>query len=236
MDCSIIPNLSTSARGGHTNRIMVERQNQVCDHGDKTGPQYNQSDVLHTHVNYYKIWNEEDPFPDMNLLDPLDQDQREQILSTVQDMIQTAIHIGLSDEYMPSLKIITSPHVNIFRVSFSAGPPAKIPPLKIDLTPNNFPVRFRLRRYPQGQKHFLLSMVSDLVKHKMSYAKSASPCALAPVLVAEPGAENLRFTVDLRPVNSFTIRYQFPMPNIDHELLKLSHSMNFAPSDLIHWY
>lgn len=37
-----------------------------------------------------------------------------------------------------------------------------------------------------------------------------------------------RFTVDFRAVNSFTVKHQFPMPNIEHELSRLSASRYFT--------
>lgn len=45
--------------------------------------------------------------------------------------------------------------------------------------------------------------------------------ASAPLLVPKPFADRWRFTGDLRPVNQYTIPFQYPMPIIDHELQKL---------------
>lgn len=43
-----------------------------------------------------------------------------------------------------------------------------------------------------------------------------------------------RFTVDLRPVNKFTVKHQYPMPNL--ELTKVSDSQYYATFDLSHCY
>lgn len=80
--------------------------------------------------------NKEDPFLDMNPLEPLNQDHTEQMSSNVQDMIQTAIHTCLSNEYIPFLKIILLQHQDIIRVSFCSVSPAKIPLLKVALMPS----------------------------------------------------------------------------------------------------
>lgn len=99
--------------------------------------------------------------------------------------------------------------MNIFRVSFSSGPPTKLPPLKIELTPDAKPVKVRLRRYSAQQCKLLNCFVKTLVKHGMAYPNPTSKWACAPLLVPEPGAEYC-FTSDLRPVNVFTIKDQFP--------------------------
>ena len=60
----------------------------------------------------------------------------------------------------------------------------------------------------------------------------------APLLVPKPGAQ-FRFTVDLHPVNIFTVRHYFPMPNLEKELSGLSgavHFANFANFDIPHGY
>jgi hypothetical protein len=70
----------------------------------------------------------------------------------------------------------------------------------------------------------------------MAYAKPTSPWACATLLVPNPGPSKFRFTVDLRPVNRFTVKHQFPMPNIEQELTRLSGSKFYATFDLCHGY
>ena len=70
----------------------------------------------------------------------------------------------------------------------------------------------------------------------MAYSNPTSPWACAPLLVPKPGPARFRFTVDLRPVNAFTVKHQYPMPNLEHELTKLSASKYFAPFDLSNGY
>ena len=125
--------------------------------------------------------------------------------------------------------------MDTFRTSFSAGPPAKLPPLKIELTPDAKPVKVRLRKYSQEQKEFMRELVNDLVAHGMAYANPTSKWACAPLLMPKPGAR-FRFTVDLQPVNIFTVRHNFPMPNLEHELSGLKDAMYFANFDMSHGY
>ncbi len=42
------------------------------------------------------------------------------------------------------------------------------------------------------------------------------------------GRKKFRFTVDLRPVNKFTMKHQYPMPNLEHELSRLTGKKHFA--------
>ena len=186
-------------------------------------------------VNYNTARNEEDPFPDPSLLDPIDADQHEDICKAVDNLEKTAREKGLADVYESNLKGILRDHMDIFRTSFSAGPPAKLPPLKIELMPNAKPVRVRLRKYSQGQRDFLSDFVKDLVAHGMAYANPTSKWACAPLLVPKPGAL-YRFTVDLQPVNIFTVRHHFPMPVLEHMFLRLSGSRYFANFDMSHGY
>jgi len=124
----------------------------------------------------------------------------------------------------------------VFRTSLSAGPPARIRPLKIELTPQAEPVKVRLRNYSREQREFLSDFVEKLVRSGMAYPNPTSRWACAPLLVAKTGPVPFRFTVDLRPVNSFTVKHQFPIPNLEHELTKLTGSRYFATFDLSHGY
>ena len=94
----------------------------------------------------------------------------------------------------------------------------------------------RLRNYSQDQREFLSETVDKLVRHGMAYSNPTSPWACAPLLVPKPGPARYRFTVDLRPVNKYTVKHQYPMPNLEHELSQLSGSRYFATFDLSHGY
>lgn len=63
-------------------------------------------------------------------------EQPGEIKASVDDMLKSANNNGLSDDENKDLKMIVSSHVDIFRVSFSPGPLATLPPLKVYLMPD----------------------------------------------------------------------------------------------------
>lgn len=66
---------------------------------------------------------------------------------------------------------------------------------------------------------------------------SSSKWLCASRIVAEAGPLTWRFTVNLRPVNLFTISYQFPIPLVKIELTKTAWSRIYANLDFPqrHW-
>lgn len=222
-DCSTVkPHIT----GGHVSRLMIARLNRMTNEDFDARPR----------VNYYDVRDEEDPFPDKSLLDPVDSSQHDEIAQDVEKMVQTAVDNGFPDDNVPQLKKIVNDHMDIFRTSFSSGPPANIEPLQIDVAPDATPVRVRLRKYSQAQREFLSRTVAKLVECDMAYPNPTSPWACAPLLVPKPGQDEFRFTVDLRPINRFTVKHQFPMPVIEQELTKVAGSQVFATFDLSHGY
>lgn len=186
-------------------------------------------------INFFDVRKGQDPFPDPNLRDPIDSDQNEQIRSDVKNISKVARENGISSEHASILDKILAKHLDVFRTTFSSGPAANIPPLKIDLVHDAKPVRVRLRNYSQTQKEFLAEFVNKLLDAGMVFPNPSSPWASAPLLVPKPGAQYL-FTVGLRPVNKFTTKHQYLMPIIENELTKLSGSQFFANFDLSHGY
>ena len=234
IDCSSVRQYQCATHGGKISRLMLARINRVSN--DEIEQQKDDFDKPATNVNYFITRNEPDPFPDSSLLDPIDSDQHDEVANAVEKMVQKSVDNGFPMEKLSTLTRLVNDHIDIFRVSFSSGPPAKFPPLKIDLQPDAKPVRVRLRNYSQAQRDFLSKCVANLVKHNMAYSNPSSPWACAPLLVPKTGPEGFRFTVDLRPVNKFTVRYQYPMPNIEHELTKTSRSSVYAEFDFVHSY
>jgi len=146
------------------------------------------------------------------------------------------VFLGLSAKQTEKLQGIVDSNMDIFRISLSSGPPATLPPLKIELLPDARPVKIRLRNYNSDQKEFLTNFVADLVRNGMAYANPTSRWACAPLLVHKQGTARFRFTVDLRPINKYTVRHHFPMPNLEQELSKLAGSRFFATFDLSNGY
>lgn len=159
-------------------------------------------------VMYDKARCDEDPFPDPSLLGSIDADQHEDIRTAADEMIETPIVNGLPAAARGTLIQIVQENLNISRTTLSSRPSAKVAPLKISLTPDARPVCVRLRKYSQEQRQFLDNFVTDLIQAGMAYPNPSSPWASAPLIVLKPGAAHFRFTVDLRPINKYTVKHQ----------------------------
>lgn len=70
----------------------------------------------------------------------------------------------------------------------------------------------------------------------MEYANTSSALAYAPLLISSPGRLQFRCTIDLRPVNLFKINHQFPMQNLEQELIKTVSSRFYASVYFNHSY
>lgn len=68
------------------------------------------------------------------------------------------------------------------------------------------------------------------------YPNKTSQCACAPLIVPKPGPDEWRFAAELRPINRFTKKHQYPMPVIENELIKVYGSQCYCNFDLIHSY
>lgn len=238
-DCSA---LKSSKNGGSVSRLMIARHNRIVNtpkEDEIPGEQGLSGSKLEDRrprVDYFESKEEEDPFPDESLLDPIDVAQQDEVMKEIQAMLSRASEEGLQGELLTRLKTLVLKNTDVFRVGFSSGPPAQFKPMKIELVPNAKPVRVRLRNYTQEQRLFLSETVKKLVDCGMAYENPTSPWASAPLLVAKPGPAKFRFTTDLRPVNRFTVAYQYPMPNTEQELVKVSGSKCFANVDFCQTY
>lgn len=202
IDCSSVRSSTGTTCGGHVSRLISSRLNRVVDPFDFNTP----PDPSRPRVNFYSVQEEVDPFPDKSLLHPIDSAQQEEVSEAIENMVQVATDSGFPNDNLPELKEIVTDHTDIFRTSFSSGPPANIEPLKIDLVPDAKPVRVRLRNYSQDQREFFSATVSKLVDCGMAYPNPTSPWASVPLLVAKPGPAKSWFTVYLRPVNRLTVK------------------------------
>lgn len=83
----------------------------------------------------------------------------------------------------------------------------------------------------------MAALGSELIRHDLVYGNLASRCAAAPLIFPKPGPDRLTFTVNLHPVNRFTVTLQYPMPILEEELTKLADLKFFANFDFVysHW-
>ena len=161
VDCTDVGN-PTILQGGAVSRIMIARLNRIREEEFKT-PDDGKSD--RPRVNFYAARSEEDPFPDSSLLDLFDEDQHEDIRSAVQALVQFAKDNGLPQDSATELDEFVNSRLDIFRVSFSAGPPARIEPLTVDLTPEARSVKVRLRNFSREQGEFLVDFVKKFFRN-----------------------------------------------------------------------
>lgn len=229
-DCAGVDNPSRHHPAGRLGRLMVER---LQDRDSPSTPSLNPD---RPRADYFAHQADVDPFPDPFLLqteNPAADD--EEARTAILTMLQMAITNGFPDEHWAELETLIWKHANEFRTSFSSAP-ARVEPLRIELTADATPVRVKLRNYSADQRAFLKKLVTDLTTHGLVYANPTSKWACAPLLVPKPGPARWRFTVDLRPVNRFTVRHQYPMPVLEHELTRLSKSKLFANFDFVQSY
>ena len=99
------------------------------------------------------------------------------------------------------------------------------------------PIRVKARRYSGEQRAFLNAYVDKLKKMGFFEEMPTAEWQAAPLLVPKPGTKaGYRMTVDLRPVNSATIKESWPMPHLDSEVFDFSGSKCFASLDFVSGY
>lgn len=78
--------------------------------------------------------------------------------------------------------------------------------------------------------------MQELVEDKLVYENSSSKWACAILILPKAGLPKWRFTIDLRPINLFTVLYQFPIPRVEIEVTKTAGSFLYANFDLSRGY
>jgi Reverse transcriptase (RNA-dependent DNA polymerase) len=111
-----------------------------------------------------------------------------------------------------------------------------VKPLVIKLRDGAEPVRMSARKYAPPQLKFMRDKIRELEElgsvSKNTEAEWASP----PLILAKPGPDQYRMTVDLRVLNASTKPTAWPMPNLQDELHDLHGSEVFATQDLCQGY
>lgn len=108
-------------------------------------------------------------------------------------ILNPAYKAGLISELSNKLYRIVSKHFNVFRVSFSSCPPARLPPLHIDLLKEYSPERVKLRNYYPEQRKFTENMISSLVRAGLAYPNPTERWEAATLLVPKSGPQKWRF-------------------------------------------
>ena len=223
-DSRDVGNPSRSNGSGRVSTLMIARANNLVTN--------NNPDQL----NYFSSREDQDPFKNPTLLDKVGEDHEQEVRRAIHDLIGKTERNGLGKDEVDRISELVNANSNVFRTQLSNGEPARIKPLSIELSANASPIRVKLRKYSQEQQKFMADIVKSLERKGMVYLNTSTKWASAPLLVPKPGLAKFRFTVDLRPVNQFTKKYQYPMPNMEVELTKLAGERHFASFDFAYGY
>jgi len=159
-----------------------------------------------------------------------------EISCALENKLQEAKENGMSPDGLKKMGNILSDFKEIFRIKLGSDPPARVEPLKIRLKPDHRPVRATQRRYAPPQRAFISSTIQKLQEIGAVFPNPKSRWASPALAVAKPGAENFRFTVDLRAPNSMTEPVASAMPNLESLFQTTAGSKVFAKLDLCHAY
>ena len=165
-------------------------------------------------ANFYENRNLVDPFPDPSLIDPYDEKQEQEIDQSIGVLINSAVDSGFPKEHLDELTNIIQSRQNVFRLSFSAGPPENVPPIRIQLRYDAVPTVVKMRRYSADQREFLRNLMDRLIKIDYVYPNPTAKWASAPHLVPKTGTVRWRFTGDLRTVKKWTIPQRLSLIHI----------------------
>jgi hypothetical protein len=150
-------------------------------------------------------------------------------------LICSRVLVSLDDapslDIPPAVADILQEYTDVFSKDLLLG----LPPLRgiehqIDLIPGaQLPNRAPYRTNPDETKE-IQRQVQELLD-KDYIRESLSPCSV-PVLLVHKKDGSWRMCVECRAINNITIRYQYPIPRLDHMLDELSGAILFTKIDL----
>lgn len=184
---------------------------------------------------FYGDGEDDDPLRD-DTGDFIGDEDPDETKRALEQRFNDAIDSGLPAEHHDELRSLLHDYSDIFRTKMGSDPPASVAPMTITLKPDAKPVRVRVRRYSPPQAVFLRFKTDELVRKGLVVRNNRSAWACAPLLVPKSGAEQFRFTVDMRPVNSQTVPHAWPMSDLESVATQLSKDKCYALLDLAHCY
>ena len=188
----------------------------------------------------------EDPifYGDILADDPLDSDLDlptgvDDTTKTKQELLKQVHQAGAAGfpaSDLPKLKSLALSYSDVFRTTLGSDPPMKVPPMNVRLQADAKPVRVKVRRYSPPQAAFLKTEVQKLEHLGLIRRNTESTWACAPLVVPKAGPDKFRLTIDLRPVNSQTVPFAWPMPSLESVVSEVAGDACFATFDLCHGY
>ena len=124
----------------------------------------------------------------------------------------------------------------VLHIRLGKGPPAAIEPMVIELWENARPVRVSQRLYPPESSRFLEMATDKFLNMRFLHASRKAEFIAAPLILPKVTPENLKLTIDLRPVNAATKPMCWPMPNIESEFSDMKDSRYLISIDFISVY
>lgn len=120
---SDVVNQSMETRDGTVSRMMISRLDRIrtSKHGIDTVTPLS---VEKPQVNYHTAWTNDDPFPDLSLLDPIVLYQHDEIRNAVDGIKKTAANSGLPTKYRKELLDFFDKHLYVLQTAFYSGPTA----------------------------------------------------------------------------------------------------------------
>lgn len=152
------------------------------------------------------------------------------------EMLDDAQEICFPRDRFSELKGLPDEYLDVIGMSIYAGPGANIAHLNLELKPDTKPIRVKLRKYNDSQRHFLKCLTGQLLECGLIYENLTSKWTCAPQLAPKPGLAELRFNVGLRPVNVATYSQAFMMPLVETKLEKASEAKHLSELDMTHGY
>jgi hypothetical protein len=163
-------------------------------------------------------------------------DSASKIQDSIERTIASAKLNGMSSVGLTRARELLQDFREIFRIRLGSDPPAKIPPLKVQLKPHFKPVKDTQRRYAPAQRAFLSTTIKKLESLGAVRANPTSLWASPALAVPKPGSEGYRFTVDLRRANAQIEPMASSMPHLESMFHSVQGSRYFAKIDLCHAY
>jgi len=193
------------------------------------------SDSSFEHGSTFHSSGDESFTEDSDIYIDIGEDSEEDLRCAVEKMIEDAVENGLSPEGTNRLREMIKKYP-VFRIRLGKSPPADVEPMKIRLREGAEPIKVRTRRYSPDQRAFLQKYVEQLKDMDFVTEMPTATWQAAPLLVPKSGSAKYRMTVDLRPINSSTVKEAWPMPNIDAEVQDFKGSKFFAQLDFVSGY
>ena len=163
-------------------------------------------------------------------------DTKEEINVALRNMLMVAEPSGMTKAGFKKLGQILQDNRDIFRIKLGTDPPAKLPPLSIQLRNDDKPFRAPKRRYGPHQRDFTVDTIRNLEALGAVFKSPSARWPIPALAVAKTDSEKLRFTVDLRGPNAQTEPIVSSMLHLNSEIQTVEGSNCFAKADMVDAY